>query len=170
MTNLSITATQARKAGIGPRFGVKTKSGKKKSNPDPMPKVPAHLVEGQGFAPMNNELLWCEVLITPPSVNHYWIRGKNKTNRLSKRAIHFIDVMKRFIEPAGYLGRVKVTIEYAPPDAKIRDIDNIVKPCFDALSKGGLILDDSQVDELLVKRLPSEKGGKLIIQVEKLRV
>jgi len=38
------------------------------------------------------------------------------------------------------------------------------------LSKGGLILDDSQVDELLVKRLPSEKGGKLIIQVEKLRV
>ena len=170
MTNLSITATQARKAGIGPRFGVKTKSGKRTTNPDPVPKVPAHLVEGKGFGPMNNELLWCEVLITPPTVNHYWIRGKNKTNRLSKRAIHFIDVMKRFIEPAGYLGRVKVKIEYAPPDAKVRDIDNIVKPCFDALSKAGLIQDDSQVDELTVKRLPVFKGGKLVIQVEKLKV
>ncbi|MCU4366603.1 hypothetical protein KTG70_16265, partial [Acinetobacter variabilis] len=134
MTNLRITAAQARKAGIGPRFGVTAKSGKKKSNPDPMPKIPAHLVEGKGFGVMNDELLWCEVLITPPSVNHYWIRGANKTNRLSKRAIHFIDVMKRFIEPAGYQGRVRVKIEYAPPDAKIRDIDNIVKPCFDALS------------------------------------
>lgn len=101
MTNLRITAAQARKAGIGPRFGATAKSGKKKSNPDPMPKVPAHLVEGKGFGVMNDELLWCEVLITPPSVNHYWIRGANKTNRLSKRAIHFIDVMKRFIEPAG---------------------------------------------------------------------
>lgn len=29
MTDLRITATQARKAGLGPRFGVKTKSGKK---------------------------------------------------------------------------------------------------------------------------------------------
>ena len=68
------------------------------------------------------------------------------------------------------MGRVKVKIEYAPPDAKVRDIDNIVKPCFDALSKAGLIQDDSQVDELTVKRLPVFKGGKLVIQVEKLRV
>ncbi|EXE12601.1 hypothetical protein J559_3078 [Acinetobacter sp. 983759] len=33
MTNLRITATQARKAGLGPRFGVKTKSGKRKKKP-----------------------------------------------------------------------------------------------------------------------------------------
>ncbi|WP_252362281.1 hypothetical protein [Acinetobacter cumulans] len=52
MTNLRITAAQARKAGIGPRFGVTAKSGKKKSNPDPVPKVPAHLVEGKG--------IWCD--------------------------------------------------------------------------------------------------------------
>ncbi len=45
-----------------------------------------------------------------------------------------------------------------------------MKPCFDALSKAGLIQDDSQVDELTVKRLPVFKGGKLVIQVEKLKV
>ncbi len=101
-------------------------------------------------------------------MNHYWIHGANKTNRLSKRAIHFIDVMKRFIEPAGYQGRVQVKSEYAPPDAKKRDIDNIVKPIFDSLSKCGLILDDKQVDKLVVERLPVEKDGKLVIYVRKI--
>lgn len=150
--------------------GVGNKSGKKSSNPDPEPKVPSHMIHGESFSVMGNELLSCEVCITPPSVNHYWIKGKNKTNRLSKRAVHFVEVMKRFIDPIGYQGPVSVQIEYAAPDNKTRDIDNIVKPCLDALSKGGLILDDSQVDKLVVERLPVCKGGRIVIRVERKKI
>ena len=105
---------------------------KKKRNPDPVPKVPAHLIKG--FASdglFDGDLLKCEIEIVPPSVNNYWIKGLNKTNRLSLRAKHFTAVMKRFINPCGYDGEVSVNIQYAPPDEKTRDIDNIVKPIFD---------------------------------------
>ncbi len=76
--------------------------------------------------------------------------------------------MARFVNPCRYDGKVSVNIEYAPPDAKKRDIDNIVKPIFDSLSKCGLILDDKQVDKLVVERLPVEKEGKLVIYVRKI--
>ena len=149
--------------------GVGKPAPKKKHNPDPAPKVPAHLIKG--FASdglFENDLLMCEIEIVPPSVNNYWVKGANKTNRLSKRALHFTTVMKRFINPCGYGGKVSVNIQFAPPDAKTRDIDNIVKPIFDSLSKCGLIQDDKQVDELVVQRLPIQKDGKLIIYVKKI--
>ena len=141
----------------------------KKRNPDPVPTIPPNLVKG--FASdglFEDDLLMCEIQIVPPSVNNYWIKGANKTNRLSLRAKHFTAVMARFVNPCRYDGKVSVNIEYAPPDAKTRDIDNIVKPIFDSLSKCGLILDDKQVDKLVVERLPVEKGGKLVIYVRKI--
>lgn len=140
----------------------------KKRNVDPTPLVPSFLVEGKQLEVIGPELLSCEIMIVPPSVNHYWIKGRNNTNRLSKRALHFIEVLKRFIPAINYHGRVKVIVEYSPPDNKIRDIDNILKPCLDALAKGQLIEDDNQVHELSVKKMPVVKGGKLFIQVEKI--
>lgn len=140
----------------------------KKRNPDPAPTIPPNLVKG--FASdglFEDDLLMCEIEIVPPSVNNYWIKGANKTNRLSKRAVHFKAVMDRFINPVGYEGKVSVNIQFAPPDAKVRDIDNIVKPIFDGLSKCGLILDDKQVDKLVVERLPIQKNGLVKILVQK---
>ena len=162
MTN-RMTAAQYKSS-----LSLKAKPGKKR-NPDPAPKVPAHLIKG--FASdglFEDDLLMCEIQIVPPSVNNYWIKGANKTNRLSLRAKHFTAVMARFVNPCRYDGKVSVNIEYAPPDAKKRDIDNIVKPIFDSLSKCGLILDDKQVDKLVVERLPVEKDGKLVIYVRKI--
>lgn len=160
-----LTVAQARKLR-----GVGKPASRKKRNPDPTPTIPPNLIKGfSSDGLFENDLLMCEVEIVPPSVNNYWIDSGKAKKRLSKRAMHFTAVMKRFINPCGYGGKVSVNIQFAPPDAKTRDIDNIVKPIFDSLSKCGLIQDDKQVDELLVKRLPSEKGGKLIIQVEKLR-
>lgn len=140
----------------------------KKRNTDPKPLTPSFLIEGKQLETFGPELLSCEILIVPPSVNHYWIKGRNNTNRLSQRALHFIEVLKRFIPAIHYQGQVKVIIEYSPPDNKIRDIDNILKPCLDALAKGQLIEDDSQVYQLSVKKMPVIKGGKLFIQVEKI--
>ena len=44
----------------------------------------------------------------------------------------------------------------------------MLKPILDSLSKCGLILDDRQVDDLAIKRLPIQKNGKLIILVKKI--
>lgn len=76
--------------------------------------------------------------------------------------------MERFINPLGFGGKVSVNVQFAPPDAKVRDIDNIVKPIFDSLSKCGLILDDRQVEKLVVDRLPIQKNGLLKIYVKKI--
>ncbi|WP_257228038.1 RusA family crossover junction endodeoxyribonuclease [Acinetobacter sp. YH12073] len=151
------------------RAYVHNKPKVKKRNPDPAPAVPAHLIKGYvNENVFEDDLLYCLIEITPPSVNNYWIKGKNKTNRLSLRAKHFNAVMKRFINPCGYGGKVQVDIQFAPPDRKIRDIDNIVKPIFDSLSKCGLILDDKQVEKLTVERLPIKKGGELTVYVRKI--
>ena len=158
MTNM--TAAQYR-ASLKPKV--------KKRNPDPAPTTPPNLIKG--FASdglFEDDLLMCEIEIVPPSVNNYWLDSGKGRKRLSKRARHFTAVMARFIHPCRYDGKVSVNIEYAPPDAKTRDIDNIVKPIFDSLSKCGLILDDKQVDKLVVERLPVEKDGKLVIYVRKI--
>lgn len=163
MTN-HLTTSQARKL-----LNVGKPALKKKRNPDPTPTIPPSLIKG--FASdglFENDLLMCEVEIVPPSVNNYWIDSGKAKKRLSKRALHFTAVMKRFINPCGYDGKVSVNVQFAPPDAKTRDIDNIVKPIFDSLSKCGLIQDDKQVDELVVQRLPIQKDGKLIIYVKKI--
>lgn len=149
--------------------GVGQPAPKKKRNPDPVPTIPTSLVKG--FASdglFEDDLLICEVEIVPPSVNNYWLDSGKGRKRLSKRALHFKAVMERFINPLGFGGKVSVNVQFAPPDAKVRDIDNIVKPIFDSLSKCGLILDDRQVEKLVVDRLPIQKNGLLKIYVKKI--
>ena len=162
MTN-TLTVTQARKLlGVG-------QPAPKKRNPDPVPTIPPNLVKG--FASdglFEDDLLMCEIEIVPPSVNNYWLDSGKGRKRLSKRARHFTAVMKRFINPCRYGGLVSLSVQFAPPDKVVRDLDNMLKPILDSLSKCGLILDDRQVDDLAIKRLPIQKNGKLIISVKKI--
>ena len=69
--------------------------------------------------------------------------------------------MKRFINPCRYDGLVSLSVQFAPPDKVVRDLDNMLKPILDSLSKCGLILDDKQVDDLAIKRLPIQKKWKV---------
>ena len=151
--------------------GVGKPAPKKKRNPDPVPKIPAHLIKG--FASdglFEDDLLKCEIEIVPPSVNNYWLDSGKGRKRLSKRALHFTAVMRRFINPLGFGGQVSVNVQFAPCDAKVRDLDNMLKPILDSLSKCGLILDDRQVKDLAIRELPKGKEPKLIIYVAKLGV
>lgn len=153
--------SQARKL-----LGVKAP---KKRNPDPVPTVPPNLIKG--FASdglFEDDLLMCEIEIVPPSVNNYWLDSGKGRKRLSKRARHFTAVMKRFINPCRYEGLVSLSVQFAPPNKRKRDMDNILKPILDSLMKCGLILDDEQAYELVVKRLPIQKNGKLVISVKKI--
>jgi len=146
---------------------LKTESGKKRINKDPAPKLPAYLIKGKTYECVGGELLNCSLNIIPPSVNNYWLDSGKAQKRLSKRAYHFIEAMKRFVQPLQYMGDVQVIIDYHMPDKKVRDIDNILKPCLDALTKCGLIGDDSQVKSLLVNARPIVAGRQIDIQVRK---
>ena len=48
-------------------------------------------------------------------------------------------------------GKLSVTIIISWPDYRKRDIDGPVKPVLDALTKGGMIEDDSLIKDLWVK-------------------
>jgi len=61
--------------------------------------------------------------------------------------------------------RVKVDIEARMPDRRTRDLDNLPKALFDALTHAGLWYDDSQIDDYRVWRSPV-MGGLVIVRVE----
>lgn len=73
--------------------------------------------------------------------------------------------------PAAALrGRLAVTITCFPPDRRRRDVDNWAKAMLDAIEKSGLVfLDDSQIDDLHIKRGERcPNGGRSIVTVREL--
>lgn len=113
----------------------------------------------------------------PPSVNHYWRHvtiGRHvrtlisAKGRLYKREVgvsvlaHAANTKTRHIE---FMGRLEVSLELYPPDRRNRDIDNSTKAVLDALTDAHVWRDDSQVDELHIKRMGIIKGGKAIIRI-----
>lgn len=49
-------------------------------------------------------------------------------------------------------GRLALLVTVHPPDRKRRDLDNLAKGLQDSLEKAGVYVDDSQVDDLHIKR------------------
>lgn len=60
---------------------------------------------------------------------------------------------------------LRIRIECHMPDRRRRDLDNLQKAAFDALTKSGFWLDDQQVDYYSVKRMPVVKGGRLELTI-----
>ena len=150
------------------RRNKKTQKEKKKVDPNPMPEIPAEQIQGTVFESSDDVLIEFEVLMTPPTVNHYWVEaGYRGRKYLSHRAHHFRAVIQRFVKPINYPGEVQVFMEYHVPDKVKRDADNVVKPIFDALMKAQLICDDSQISNFVMMKQPVFKGGKLKIKVVK---
>lgn len=52
--------------------------------------------------------------------------------------------------------RLAVTIYYFPEGEMLGDVDNIVKPILDAMSKS-IYVDDSQIDRVVVQRFEPER-------------
>ena len=60
---------------------------------------------------------------------------------------------------ASYAGPVAVEIEAHMPDKRRRDLDNLLKGLFDALTHAGVWMDDSQVDDFRVRRARHPDGS-----------
>jgi crossover junction endodeoxyribonuclease RusA len=108
----------------------------------------------------------------PPSVNSYW--GFSGHRRfLTPKAVEFKNQVKIAILKAGvkHFGdaRLEITITLYPKDKKVRDLDNSLKSCLDAIGQSGLVFnDDSQIDVLIVQRGVIVKGGQALIEIKKL--
>jgi crossover junction endodeoxyribonuclease RusA len=93
----------------------------------------------------------------PPSVNTFWRRWRGKVV-LARAAREFRQrVAERWLSyrhshrHEGF-GRslVACRVTVCPPDARRRDLDNILKALFDAIQHAGIIEDDSQIRRLEV--------------------
>lgn len=105
----------------------------------------------------------------PPSVNTYW--GFSGHRRyLTERAVTFKHEVWRIAKQykVASLGgsRLELTVVLYPPDNRVRDIDNVLKPTIDALCQAGIFNDDSQVDVLSVRRAEVVKKGKCVVTIE----
>lgn len=105
----------------------------------------------------------------PPSVNHYYrIVGGNalisEEGRTYRRNVHAALYLLAPKEPMA--GKLTVTILWTPPDNRRRDCDNILKAALDSMQHAGLYVDDSQIVELSIKKMPPVKPGRLDIQID----
>lgn len=130
------------------------------------------------------QLFFKATLPMPPSVNHYWsksvkqAKGKQYVHvRLSDRASKFRnDVVAQVAEIAQrhgsirtHNGRIKAVVTLHGATKRSFDVDNYGKGLFDALTYSKVYKDDSQIDEMIVKRGEVIKGGRVDVELYELK-
>lgn len=111
----------------------------------------------------------------PPSMNTLW-RSVGGRNILSEagRAYRRQGLTSLLVVPRAdracwpFTERLAVTINVHPPDRRRRDLDNIPKAVLDLLTHGGVYLDDSQIDRLLIQRQAVFPGGRVFVDIASL--
>jgi crossover junction endodeoxyribonuclease RusA len=94
----------------------------------------------------------------PPSINRYWrnlVVGHKGRTIISREGRDYRDevcALLRGRDQSVLTGRLAVVLELHPPDRRRRDLDNTLKATLDALTHAGVWLDDSQIDELTIRR------------------
>ena len=118
------------------------------------------------------------VLPWPPSTNGYWmplvLKGGKPSLILTSRARDYrqsvLCAIRNKMGPAldPITGPVRIDVSLRPPDRRTRDIDNNLKGLFDALTYCRVWKDDSQVDEMTVRRGKVISGGHVEVLVSEL--
>ncbi|EER47574.1 endodeoxyribonuclease RusA [Actinobacillus minor NM305] len=103
----------------------------------------------------------------PPTVNHYWKHTRNGKHYITAKGKTFQQEVRWLTRNRPkFIGKVLLEVDIYPPDNRKRDIDNIFKALLDALTNAGVIIDDSFVYKLVAEKLPSIKGGKVIVRIK----
>lgn len=105
----------------------------------------------------------------PPTVNNYYVKTQRGLFISQKGKKFRADVVKDVLEQLAGMEtitqKIRVEIVAWPPDARIRDLDNIKKPLFDALTQAGVWADDSLIDQDFTYRGEKVFDGALYIKV-----
>lgn len=105
----------------------------------------------------------------PPSVNNYY--GSNRFGAIYIKAAgkeHIADTDSRFKEsglPGAGDSRLFVIVELYGRSRRAYDIDNPMKCLLDSCTKACMWNDDSQIDELRIRRMGLLKEGKAVVSV-----
>jgi crossover junction endodeoxyribonuclease RusA len=106
------------------------------------------------------------ILPWPPALNSYYRHVGHKVLISEKGRDYCKAVADQVLiqrGAKGYQGRLGVHIEAHAPDKRKRDLDGMFKAVLDSLTHAGVWDDDSQIDELSIKRMPI--GGMLKIMI-----
>jgi crossover junction endodeoxyribonuclease RusA len=111
-------------------------------------------------------ILKCLELPYPPSVNHYWRRGRGKGLYISAEGRAYRQAVKAAVgQCAALTGRLGVVVDIQCPDRRRRDIGNLDKALFDSLQYAGLYEDDGQIDFQAFNRLEPEAPGCVYVRL-----
>lgn len=105
----------------------------------------------------------------PPTTNTYWRTWKGRMILSARGRQYRTDVMAAILgngKPNTFTGRLAVMIQFSPPDRRRRDLDNFTKGLLDALQHAGVYEDDSQIDDLHLKRGPIVEHGEALVIIE----
>lgn len=106
----------------------------------------------------------------PPSINHYYVSGRNRQRFISAAGSRFRADVGKSLEENNAINlkldmKLNVEVILYPPDKKVRDLDNYMKALLDSLTHGGLWADDSLIDQLSIYRGERTRGGLVRIEV-----
>jgi len=109
------------------------------------------------------------ILPYPPSVNHYWrhCRGRFYVSRAGKLYQSAVCACVGSVEP--FTGDLAIAVIARPPDARRRDLDNLLKATLDALTAARVWVDDNQVKRIELRWGSKIKGGQLEIGIEEMQ-
>ena len=122
---------------------------------------------------MNLTLPW------PPSANTYWrhptrgpLAGRHLISEKGReyRATVIVQVREQLGTFAARTDLVAVTVEAFVPDRRRRDLGNIEKALMDSLTHAGVWADDSQIDDLRIKRARKANGDLIIAGMVKVSI
>lgn len=104
----------------------------------------------------------------PPNINHYYrhVGPRVLISREGRKYHEKVMAIVRSGEWQMLKCTVELTIELYPPDRRIRDADNCIKPVQDSLQKAGVFANDSQVKDLHVYMRESLTGGLCHVEIK----
>ena len=108
----------------------------------------------------------------PVTANQYWKVWRNRAVLNPKAKAYRDEVYYRFRTDAGYgNARIAVVIYVTAPTRHKLDLDNMCKIPLDCLMHANWMHDDSQIDQLTVIRLQSDKNDPhLLVQISEIEI
>ena len=107
------------------------------------------------------------VLPYPPTVNTYWrhvVFGKSARVLISREGRAYKHRVESMFQKSPIHGPVRFTaLVYRP--RRIGDLDNLTKSLLDSL-KGIAFVDDSQVEEIIMRRFEDKANPRVVVRVE----